>query len=239
MTARVKSPSGKPGPTFADRILTFFRQLHINSRLPDGVEILNPYQTDQVFALCRLFYKKYYADDTDRMLILGINPGRLGAGLTGIPFTDPIKLQRICAIENDLVKKPELSADFIYTMIGAYGGPEKFYKKFYFGSVSPLGFTMDGKNLNYYDIKELKTSLRGFIVDSLKKTISLGINTSVCYCLGEGENFRFLSALNDEFQFFKKIVPLSHPRFIMQYRRKRVDEYVNEYLAQLRSSSSS
>ncbi|MFI5224347.1 MAG: DUF4918 domain-containing protein, partial [Nitrospirales bacterium] len=66
------------------------------------------------------------------MLILGINPGRLGAGLTGIPFTDPLKLQNICGIENTLPKKAELSADFIYTMISAFGGPEAFYKKFYF-----------------------------------------------------------------------------------------------------------
>ena len=237
MSVRVKvSPDGDAARTLASNILSFFSQLRINTQLPDGVEVLNPYQADQVFALCRQFYEKYYADQDKRTLILGINPGRLGAGLTGIPFTDPLKLQNICGIENTLPKKVELSADFIYTMIGAFGGPEAFYKKFYFASVSPLGFTMEGRNLNYYDIRELKTSLRGFIIDSLRKTISIGIDTSVCYCLGEGENFKFLSSLNEELQFFKRIVPLSHPRFIMQYKRKKVAEYVEDYLARLKSS---
>lgn len=216
--------------TFADRVLAFFLQLRIKTSLPEDVEVLNPYQNDQVFELCRLFYKKYYDNPDPRTLILGINPGRLGAGLTGIPFTDPIKLQTYCGIQNSLPRKPELSADFIYRVIEAYGGPEKFYSQFYFSSVSPLGFTKDSKNLNYYDVRELKESLREFIIDSLEKTIACGINTAVCYCLGEGDNFRFLCQLNDETKFFKRIVPLSHPRFIMQYRRKKVADYVAGYI---------
>ena len=236
MSAKVEVSPGGDTRSIASNILSFFHQLRIDTQLPDGVEVLNPYQADQVFALCRLFYEKYYGDQEKRILILGINPGRLGAGLTGIPFTDPLKLQNICSIENTLPKKAELSADFIYAMISAFGGPEVFYKKFYFSSVSPLGFTMEGRNLNYYDLKELKTSLRGFIIDSLKKTISIGIDTSVCYCLGEGENFKFMNSLNDELRFFKRIVPLSHPRFIMQYKRKKVADYVEDYIARLNSS---
>ena len=76
-------------------------------------------------------------------------------------------------------------------------------------------------------------SLRKFIVDSMQKTLSFGINTEVCYCLGEGDNFRFLSRLNDEMHFFGKIIPLSHPRFIMQYRRKKVTDYVGDYINKL------
>ena len=77
---------------------------------------------------------------------------------------------------------------------------------------------MDGKNLNYYDVKELQIVLRDFIIESLRKQVTFGITTSICYCLGEGENFKFLSRLNDELKIFQKIVPLAHPRFIMQYR---------------------
>lgn len=233
MSAGKPTGSSRGSITFADQVLAFFKQLKIKAPLPEGVEVLNPYKNDQVFELCRLFYKKYYDDHSDRILIVGINPGRLGAGLTGIPFTDPVKLQQHCGIENALPKKAELSADFIYKMITAYGGPVDFYKKFYFTSVSPLGFTKEGKNLNYYDVKELKTSLRKFIVDSLQKTLSFGINTDVCYCLGEGENFRFLSQLNDEMRYFQRIIPLSHPRFIMQYRRKKVADYITDYLSKL------
>jgi hypothetical protein len=45
--------------------------------------------------ICSSFYQKYYADNKKRSLIIGINPGRFGAGVTGIPFTDPIRLKRI------------------------------------------------------------------------------------------------------------------------------------------------
>lgn len=219
--------------TFADHVLKFFQQLNITTPLPDGVGVLNPYQDEQVLELCRKFYKKYYEDDHERILILGINPGRHGGGLTGIPFTDPIKLEKQCGIVNSLQKKPELSADFIYEMINAYGGPVQFYGKFYFSSISPLGFTIDGKNLNYYDIKELQANLREFIIRSLKTAITFNINTTVCYCLGEGQNFKFLNRLNEELQLFRKIVPLAHPRFIMQYRRKKVAEYVADYILKL------
>lgn len=214
----------------ADKILQFLKQLKIAATLPRGVEILNPYRDKTAYSLCDQFYKKYYSDDNPRRLIVGINPGRHGAGLTGIPFTDPIKLEKYCNIPNALQKKPELSADFIYTMILAYGGLEKFYGSFHFSAVSPLGFVKDGKNLNYYDIRELEESLMPFIIQSFKKTLEMGIDTSVCYCLGEGDNFKFLSRLNEEQKFFDKIVPLAHPRFIMQYRRKKVDEYVDHYL---------
>jgi hypothetical protein len=215
---------------FADSILRFFKQLKITTPLPKGVEVLNPYKNKTTYTLCEQFYKKYYADDNKRRLILGINPGRHGAGLTGIPFTDPIKLQKYCNIKNDLQKKAELSADFIYEVIHAYGGLEQFYRNFHFSSVSPLGFIMAGKNLNYYDVRELEECLRPFMIDSLKKTIKFGIDTSECFCLGEGDNFRFLARLNEEQKFFDKIVPLAHPRFIMQYRRKKMREYVDDYV---------
>jgi hypothetical protein len=219
--------------TFSDRILSFYQTLEIKSSLPDGVVVLNPYGDDESSAYSAQFYKKFYDDNNERIIILGINPGRHGGGVTGIPFTDPIKLEQYCNIANPFLKKPELSADFIYTMITAYGGPKMFYSKFYFSAVSPLGFTKDGKNLNYYDIKELQQGLYPFIVESLTKQLSFGINRSVCYCLGEGENFKFLKRLNDGLKFFDKIVPQAHPRFIMQYRRKKVQEYVNDYLEKL------
>jgi hypothetical protein len=216
--------------TYADHILSFYKNLQIKYALPKGVVILNPYLDSEDFSFCSEFYRKFYNDENERTLILGINPGRHGGGITGVPFTDPIKLERYCKIQNPFSKKPELSADFVYTMIENFGGAREFYNKFYISAVSPLGFTLNGKNLNYYDSKELQLSLKSFMVDALTKQISFGINRDVCYCLGEGENFKFLSRLNSEFQFFQKIVPLAHPRFIMQYRRKKVMEYVNEYL---------
>lgn len=220
--------------TFADRVLLFYRNLRIKSSLPDGVTVLDPYRNSDSFYYCSQFYKKYYDDTFHRTIIFGINPGRHGGGVTGIPFTDPVKLEQCCGIPNPFGKKPELSADFIYTMIKEYGGPENFYSKFYFSAISPLGFTMDGKNLNYYDLKELQYSLKDFISESLIHQLTFGISRTACFCLGEGENFRFLNRLNGELKIFEKIIPLAHPRFIMQYRRKQMDKYVNDYVTKLR-----
>lgn len=219
--------------SFAEKILRFHRSLSINTMLPEGVEVMNPYQDDVAFELCSQFYHKFYNDDHPRTLILGINPGRFGGGITGVPFTDPLKLEVNCGIPNDLKKKVELSADFIYRMIEAYGGPEKFYGKFYISALSPLGFVKDGKNLNYYDIRELQQAVEPFMIQSIERQLAFGADTDVCFCLGEGKNFNYLSMINDRYSFFKRIVPLSHPRFIMQYRRKMVDLFVKDYLKKL------
>lgn len=161
-------------------------------------------------------------------MIIGINPGRFGGGITGIPFTDPIKLEEL-GIHNSLPKKRELSADFVYEVIKTCGGAERFYHKFYVSAVSPLGFVNNEKNLNYYDLKELPKLLNTFIVSCMRKQLSWGLNTSICFCLGEGENYKFVSQLNETHHFFKEIVPLAHPRFIMQYRRKTLSEFVTKY----------
>lgn len=223
--------------SLSNKILDFFKSLKITPVLPRGVQVLNPYQDLTVFRLCELFYTHYYQDVLPRTLIIGINPGRFGGGLTGIPFTDPIRLEIACGIQNTLSKKAELSSEFIYSMINAYGGCKEFYRHFYFTSVSPLGFTKQGKNLNYYDDPKLEARLLPFILNCMEVQLSWGLNRTVAYCLGEGENFKFLSRLNEQHHFFEKLLPLAHPRFIMQYKRKRVTKYIDEYLQALHQSS--
>jgi hypothetical protein len=217
--------------TFADHVLAFNRHLAINVRLPKHIKVMNPFKEEDIFTLIERFYAKYYSDTELRTLILGINPGRFGGGVTGIPFTDPVKLEQECGIKNTLKKKTELSADFIYQMILAFGGPEKFYRHFYISAISPLGFIRDGKNMNYYDNRELNERLIPFILDSLTAQLTFGIRREVCFCLGEGENYKFLSRFNLKHRFFERIIPLAHPRFIMQYRRKKVKEYIANYLS--------
>jgi hypothetical protein len=65
------------------------------------------------------------------------------------------------------------------------------------------------------------------------KQFKFGIDRSVAYCLGDGKNFKYLAKLNDEQHFFESIIPLAHPRFIMQYKLKKKQEYINHYIAQL------
>ena len=190
---------------------------------------MNPYKDAYTLSICKQFYSKYYSDTEPRILILGINPGRFGSGTTGISFTDPVILQEVCGIDNTFPKKGELSADFIYRMIEAYGGPEKFYQIFFISAVSPLGFTLSGKNINYYDDKKLEKAALPFIIESINGLFKLNIIRSRCFCIGEGKNFDFLVRLNEEHQWFKSIIPLPHPRFIMQYKRKQIRTYIQQY----------
>jgi len=215
---------------YCDKILSFLFNLKTISNLPDEVGIMNPFLKEEVRSVCNQFYQQYYNDPQERHMIIGINPGRFGAGVTGIPFTDPIRLEQICGITNSFDKKQELSSVFIYQMIEAFGGPKKFYNKFYITSVSPLGFLTNGKNLNYYDRKDLQQDIIPFIIKTLKEQLAFGISREKAFCLGEGKNFKFLMKLNRDQGFFEQIIPLSHPRFIMQYRFKERDEYIRKYL---------
>lgn len=198
---------------------------------------MHPFHDAVTMQACEQFYKKYYNDTNKRRMIIGINPGRFGGGVTGIPFTDPIRLQNDCGIENSWAKKQELSSLYVYDMIRAFGGTVSFYKKFYITAVSPLGFTREGKNLNYYDDRTLQDRIKPFVLDCFKKQFEFGIDRTVAYCLGDGKNFKYLSKLNSEQHFFERIVPLSHPRFIMQYKLKKKQEYIDDYVEKLSRES--
>lgn len=213
----------------ADQIIHFLQSLQAPSGLPKGVHVLNPYRDEDVLSLCRKFYHQYYADRFERRMIIGINPGRLGGGLTGIPFTDPVHLEKYCSIANTLPKKTELSSTFIYEMITEYGGPDTFYSNFYFSSVSPLGFTRENKNLNYYDDSRLQKKLEPFMLSCMNTQLGFGMNRETAYCLGEGANYKFLKLFNERHRFFQQIIPLAHPRFILQYKSKKKSEYIQRY----------
>ncbi|HEX8038685.1 MAG TPA: uracil-DNA glycosylase family protein [Chryseosolibacter sp.] len=221
--------------TFGDQVLAFYRGLKITEKLPKGIEVMNPYQDRIAFEICKAFYGKYYHDNLRRFLILGINPGRYGAGITGVPFTDPIKLESVIGIKNPLPKKPELSADFIHSTIAEFGGYEEFFSRFFINSVSPLGFVRGGKNLNYYDDARLQNAAGPFIRRSIESLLRLNIDRNVVFCLGEGQNARYLRTINDQYHFFDRVIALAHPRFIMQYKRKQLAQYRREYVEKLRS----
>lgn len=225
--------------TFAEKVIRFNKTLQYNGHpLPKGIRIMNPFrESEDTMRIVKEFYQKYYSDHKQRHIILGINPGRFGGGLTGIPFTDPKRLTAECGIHYNGKITHEPSSVFIYKMIEAYGGKEKFYSHFFINSPSPLGFTSvkNGKelNYNYYDNKELAAAVKGFMADSIRKLIGLGINTDACICLGTGKNEKFLKQLNDEFHFFGKITSVEHPRYIMQYKSKTMNVYINKYISAL------
>lgn len=222
---------------FSSHILAFIKNIQFNIDLPPGIVVMNPFANKETMKICEQFYKKYYSDTHKRSMIIGINPGRFGGGVTGIPFTDPIRLEEVCGIENNWPRKQELSSLYMYDMINAYGGPEKFYKKFYITAVSPLGFTSGNKNLNYYDNKQLEKNIEEFVITSMKQQLTFGIETDKLFCLGEGKNFSYISKLNAQHKFFDQVIPLSHPRFIMQYRLKKKEDYIAKYLSAFNESN--
>ena len=134
----------------------FYKTIARPKKLPKGVELLFPFEDQGTLAAIEAFYGKFFNDEKKRVLMLGINPGRFGGGVTGIPFTDPEKLSNDLGIDHNFDSRGELSSQFIYEMIHHLGGPEHFYSHFLISSVCPLGFVKEGKNLNYYDIKASK-----------------------------------------------------------------------------------
>jgi len=218
----------------ADKLMRFYKSLYSPKNLPKGFEVLFPQKDKQVIELVKKFFVKYFNDDSPRRLMLGINPGRFGAGITGVNFTAPKQLKENCGIDHHLELSSELSAEFIYDMIGEYGGVKKFYQDWFISSVCPLGFIKNGKNINYYDDKKLMDAVTPFIVDCIHKQIAIGFSTEKCLCIGGEKNFKFLSALNNEHKWFGEIIPLPHPRFILQYRRKQKDKYIHQYLSVMR-----
>jgi hypothetical protein len=219
--------------TFAERTIKYYQSIQTPVGLPQGIEVMNPYSNQHVMDVCRAFYSKFFNDTRGRRLILGINPGRFGAGITGINFTDPIRLEKDCGIQNDFEKRPELSSDFVYRLIKQMGGASHFYTHYYIGAVSPLGFLKDDKNFNYYDSPELLHRLKKFIVQNLIDQVALGINSRRCYCMGQGKNFEYLKYLNSELKLFSEIVPLPHPRWVMQYRRKQLRRIITNTIKEL------
>jgi len=224
--------------TFGEKVIDFNLNLKYSGLLPDGFRVLNPYlDNPETLDVMQQFYHKYYNDSEIRKFIIGINPSRHGAGVTGVPFTDTKRLKDICGIEMKSAYTHEISSVFMYDMIEAFGGAELFYKNFYINSPFPLAIIRKIKenkwiNANYYDDKVLFEMVKDFMIDSLKRHISLGIDTSKVFILGK-KNADFIQKLNSEAKLFDELKILEHPRYIQQYKSKEKQLYIDKYILTL------
>ncbi len=224
--------------TFAEKVVDFNRNLNYSGELPDGFQVMNPYlDNPETLDVMQQFYHKYYNDTLQRKFIIGINPSRNGAGVTGVPFTDTKRLESVCGIKMHSAHTHEISSVFIYDMIEAFGGANDFYKKFYINSPFPLAIVQKTKtgnwlNANYYDDKSLFENVKEFMIESLQKHISLGLDTSEVFVLGK-KNADFIQKLNKEKKLFGKLTVLEHPRFIQQYKSKEKQLYIDKYILAL------
>jgi len=216
--------------TFAKQILNFYFTLDKNPPLPKGIEAIYPFDNAETKDVMQTFFNKYYSDTNPRTYLIGINPGRLGSGVTGIGFADAYHLDKYCDIPSSFDKRVEISAAFMFEVMEAYGGVEKFYKDFFFTTTMPLGLLKEEKNYNYYDDMETQSALEPFITETLLKQMSFPQAKPNIICVGTGKNFKYLKAFNHKHKCFESIEVVPHPRWVMQYRRKEKQKYIGVYL---------
>jgi hypothetical protein len=167
------------------------------------------------------FHRRYVEPFRPRVVICGINPGRFGSGKVGIPFLDFRAL-------NDLVGDTgrldsEKSARFFHSVVNHFG-PERFYSTFYVTNVSWLGFTKDGRNINYYRLPE---DIQAVILDQFVYEMDL-VNPSHIISTGR-EVERTLASLKASGRIRADVgLRLRHPRWcgIDRNRAAGLREYV-------------
>ncbi len=227
--------------TFGEKVIEFNRKLNYKGKLPPGFQVVNPYlDNPETMAVMTQFYQRFYNDLNTRKFIVGINPSRHGAGVTGVPFTDTKRLESACGIPMHSAHTHEISSVYMYDMISEFGGVKLFYEQFYVNSPFPLAIIRQNKearwvNANYYDDSELFGMVKDFMIASLKDHISLGLDTSEVYVLGK-KNAVFIQKLNQEAKLFDRVQVLEHPRYIQQYKSKEKQMYIDKYILTLNNA---
>lgn len=189
----------------------------------EDIQLLKPNQ-----ASINAFWDRYYAKRLPNIVICGINPGRFGAGQTGIPFLDNRSLSEMgFSVENS---HSERSAEFFYSVIEAIG-VERFFNRFYVTNLSAIGYIKHEKNINYYDlpIDAQNTVFANFLdeMDAIKPTHIISLSVHVqndIQCLIKN------GSLSNNIDCTLR---LPHPSWVMTYRQKSKDMWKNKYLSQL------
>lgn len=217
--------------TFSEHIVEYFRSLRFDIELPNGVEAMNPYLLPSTMDAVEKFYHKYYNDNNPRTFIVGINPGRFGSGVTGIAFTDTVRLEKDCHIDHSIQPTTELSSEYIYNVVNAMGGASEFFARYYLTALSPIGFTKDGKNYNYYDSPAMVKATLPYIKEQFEQQIGFGANRKAVFSLGSGKNHQYLTRINEMLgKPFERVEAINHPRFVMQYRRKTMQQEIATFI---------
>ncbi len=73
-----------------------------------------------------------------------------------------------------------------------------------------------------------------FMIDSLKKHIGLGLDTSEVFILGK-KNADYIEKLNRKAKLFGRLTVLEHPRYIQQYKSKDQRSYIDKYIFDVRT----
>ena len=75
--------------------------------------------------------------------------------------------------------------------------------------------------------------LESYMVNNIRWHLDHVADDEVVFSIGQGKNVKYLEYLNKKYQLFGRLVALPHPRWILQYRRKRKDEFLDVYKEKL------
>lgn len=224
---------------FSDNIQQFLISLKDRSipDVPSGFEVLNPYTNPEVQQVVTQMCQTYYSGTSVRCAMWGINPGRFGSGVTGLSFTDPWGVREYLGINTTLQGKNELSAEFVRMVIDAMGGPTAFYQRIYLSAMSPLGFVKNGININFYDDAEFSKRIVPFVLECMKEQHAAGLESLRCIVMGTGKLKQFFEKHIQQQLGYRHVTFLEHPRFIMQYKRKALGQYIKKYVDAIEGDS--
>lgn len=194
-----------------------------------GIDILNGYRSNK--NNIKKFYKYFYKNKYPKIVLCGINPGRNGAGKTGIPFIDFDTLREIFLTifgQSDIVSEKENSAQFIKYLIEHFeGNYTDFFEKIYLTNYSFLGYTKGNDNLNYF---ELPPNAKGFIDEMFVYEMNV-IKPNVIIPLSEEVEKSLILIKQKGLINFATDSRLPHPRYCFFPSRIKIKS--DEYLARL------
>lgn len=176
------------------------------------------------------FHKKYIQPNRPEIVICGVNPGRFGAGLTGIPFIDFDSLSKM--LPRIKYFDSEKSAKFFFSVVQAFG-IEQFYQKFHVTNISWYGFSMidKEKNVNYYN---LPVDVQKHLFEKFVEEMNF-INPKIIIPLSKDVQNQLLILKSNE-QIKAEITPnLNHPSWVMTYKRNEVELWKEKYIHLLKN----
>lgn len=176
-----------------DNMLEFYNKINDSNELKqNNVTVLNEFITNEKFI--REFYEKYINNNIDniKVVMCGINPGRYGAGKTGIPFIDFNSLSEM--LPSISRKGNERSAEFFYSIIKNYGA-KSFYSNIYVTNICSIGFEKNKKNHNYNKLSE---NIKGLIYeDFIEKMRVLNPNVIIPLSKEVEKTLKYLKSIGE------------------------------------------
>ena len=173
------------------------------------------------------FHKIYVEPNSPKVVICGINPGRNGAGLTGIPFIDFASLSKMLPDikENDW----EPSAKFFFSVIQKFE-IEAFYRNFHVTNISWFGFSRidKQKNVNYFE-KDISTEIAIYLIDKFVEEME-HINPDYIIPLSKPVLYE-LESLKKQNKIRAKIgIRLNHPSWVTTYCSNDLSTWRQKYV---------